>query len=503
MFRLLAFAASVSFVIAANGDPTVLCTNLVSGPCSTASNIWPTGFNSVSQCVTFFTAAFANGSDTDTAINTIGCRQHYASLVNASDNSTWFNCKFAGFVSGVCGYALNNTCQAMGVACAGNGQYPYASVDACYADLINTTTAGQVLEAVWGSIQGVPSNLENSLECRMYHALAGNITAPVHCSHVPAASSQCTKNVSVDTAHACGTLNLACTGTGFAQYNAAAPQAMCQSTYAVFPLGPGVAATNNNDQSSRQYHTQAAYVYGKNNIHCAHAGPSGGGTLGGPSGPRTSWQLLTTQASCQVAPYLYLKTSVGAAFAAWNATDLLAIVPTDGNIGSFTSTPAPTANTDSCRIYHLTVATALNSHCTHGDLLGGGQCPLNAPWTPACLMVQTGCGTQNFATQAACETAYTPYFSLTASPYFNNTMTGDPNTAGIPTGDTANCRLYYAGVALASRMAGNMNNTAVCANTAITSNMACTGSAMTPTPAKSAATPLAFSAALSLLIFLW
>jgi len=452
--------------------------------------------------VTFFQTAYANGSDTDTNVNTIGCRQHYANLVNATDNSTWFNCKFAGFVSGVCGYALNNTCQAMGVVCAGINTYPYASNDACYTDL--TSNATQALDSVWGSIQGVPSNLENSLECRMYHALAGNIAAPVHCGHVNSASTQCTqKPVTVDTAHACGTLNLACTGTGYAQYNALAPQAMCVNSLAVFPVGPGVAKTNNNDQSSRQYHTNAAYVAGGNNIHCAHAGASGGGLLGGAGGPRVSWQLLTTQAACHVAPYLYLATSVGAAFAAWNATDLLAIVPTDGNIGTFTSTPAPTANTDSCRIYHLTVATAANSHCTHGDLLGGGQCPLNAPWTPACLMVQTACGTQNFATQGACETAYTPYFSLTATPYFNNTMTGDPNTAGTPTGDTANCRLYYAGVALASRNAGMMNNNATCANTAITSNMACTGSAMTPTPAKSDATPLALSALVSLLIFLW
>jgi len=490
----------VGFALGANGDATALCTNLLSGPCSTASNMWPAGFTNVSTCVAYYQGSFGNGSDTDTNQNTIGCRQHYANLVNASDNSTWYNCRFASFVSGVCGTAVNNTCTAMGFVCAGNTNYPYASTDACYTDL--TSNAAFALPAVWGSLQGVPGALENSLECRMYHALAGGITGgnSVHCGHVPSASSQCTTNVTVNPSHACGTVNLACTGAS-SQYNALAPQAMCVQSFSVFPVGPGVAPTNNNDQSSRQYHGQAAYINGGNNVHCAHAGPSGGGLLGGATGPRAAWQYMTTVPSCHAAPYAYLATSIATAFAAWNASDFLAIVPTDPNVGSYNATTAPVGNFDACRIYHLSVASVANSHCTHGDLLGGGQCPLNAPYTPACLAVQTACGTQLYPTQAACETAFTPYFSTTASPYFNNTMTGDPNVQPA-TGDTAQCRLYYAGTALAARNAGSMNNNATCANAAITGSV-CLTNGMTPTPMKSDATPLALSAGVSLLMMLW
>jgi len=197
---------------------------------------------------------------------------------------------------------------------------------------------------------------------------------------------------------------------------------------------------------------------------------------------------LTGVASCASSGQGYVQSSVSAAFSMWSDADLIAIVPnasaTNYNVGQ-------TGNTDLCRLYHLTVASEVPSHCSHGDLLGANQCgniTLNA-----CGLINQACGNSVYDS-AGCAADVAPLF---------------PNKTGSPTdtsgkGDTLSCRLYNAGVALAIKKGGMGNTTGPCAalKACFTSGAPTVAPTAAPTPLSKSSSSVVVVSSLGLVAFL-
>jgi hypothetical protein len=414
---------------AATGSVTALCQTLLGSVCGGTMFLSGT---TQAQCESLIGGAVTSlGDDTDTSGNTIGCRQHYSSMATATATH-W--CLAGGFTgAGLCGDVLQNSCNAIHSNCNGIASYPFASAAAC-------VTNNSAIAAVFGSLQGASGAGEESLECRVYHSLVGQSAggATPHCGHTSypgVAGAWCGGNVTTNVGHYCMLHSTVCnvtTPTPRVQYN---NWAQCTASFNVFPNGNVDPNNGLNDRGCRQYHTNAGMAVGL--VHCHHGGPSGGAVCGGVNSSRVSWQTLVGVPNCNTAAYSYVKTSIDAAFANWAAADLLAIVPMGSDLSTFST--GSSGDTDTCRLYHMTVASEVVSHCDHGSILGGGAC--GVPHTVACHVFQTACGTTAFASQATCEAALIGYF---------------PNKTGVPTttattNDDVACRMYQAGVALAKR----------------------------------------------------
>jgi hypothetical protein len=188
-----------------------------------------------------------------------------------------------------------------------------------------------------------------------------------------------------------------------------------------------------------------------------------------------------------------LAFSIASAFSAWNASDLNKIF-NNGDASVYST--GQTGNTDLCRLYHLTVATELPSHCTHGDF--GSKNDNTASLAAACAatgedfldnlckIVQTGCGTTAFNNSAACRTGLTALLAKPGMP---------PMNASLPDDDTLACRLANAGAALAAKKVGASTD-GFCNK--IKGIGGCKA-AVTPTAAKNSATAAAASGVVALL----
>jgi hypothetical protein len=490
--KLLALS-SVSFANAAAGSASALCTLLVANcPSQFQAGLQPTGTVGVTECTALFNA-FGWGAGTDDGKdsgNTYGCRQYYAGMANSTNQQ---NCKYAGITgSGKCGSVVTNACKGIVTACA--NQQPATKAPATEAACVDGTTADGLgaLAAHWGSKIGPAAASENSLECRVYHALVGwnggtpNAATDVHCNHTiqnAAVATVCDGAVSTDVEHHCNTIQTACTG-GFAQYN---DKAQCTASFTAFPDGTAQASNAANDRGCRQYHAQAA-ASGVGNEHCFHGGPSGLRVCGGGNGTRDSWRILTGVANCQIAANngTWVKASVDAAFNNWARADVDAVIPAS----TANYTVAAAGDTEFCRLYHLTVASVDASHCEHGSIPSSTCFDGATPGVGAvCRMILAGCGTSGansaYADAASCATAMTP---VLARP-------GDGTTLTPAAADTFACRAFHAGAAITTKKAGG-SVAASCANARAAAGPGCGGAA-----AKSDATTLGFSVAVALPLF--
>jgi hypothetical protein len=253
--------------------------------------------------------------------------------------------------------------------------------------------------------------------------------------------------------------------------------ATCTAVFNTFPDGPVSNASAANDRGCRQYHGQAAVAI--DDTHCPHSGPSGGGVCGGATSSRSSWAILSGISAC-TANFSYLNVSVKAAFGAWNASDLLAIVPLGTGIGSFSTTSNTGSDDDLCRIYHLTVATQdPNTHCDHGNVV---SLPCGNAVQTACRMIQAACTT--YTDVSTCVTAVGGFVGNPV----NMTLLGKSGLAATNNNDLA-CRLYQAGLALIQKNAGQTAMvTTICKGVPIVGSTQCTGMMPTKAPTSSAST---------------
>jgi hypothetical protein len=382
-------------------------------------------------CEGYFNAinAITQGTDGDTTGNTIACRQTWSAMATAT--STHY-CIFGGLSGGGrCGNVLTNVANAVDQNCNGVAGYPFANAGA----FVTNNTA---IQAVYGSLQGIAAASEESLECRLYHSFVG-VSVAVHCSHVSfpgVAGAWCGGTVSTDAGHYCTNALATCTGTGRAQYN---NMTQCLNSISTFPDGSAVATNAANDKGCRQYHIQAAGAL-TDQVHCHHGGPSGGGVCGDTNSSRLAWKNLAKVTNCLGTTFGFISASIDQAFAAWSTADLLAVVPMGTDLSTFTV--ASSGDTDTCRLYHLTVASQDPTHCTHGSILGGGACGTISG--ASCRMFQTACGTVAFASVSACQTAVDALIAANKTGPF-------PPAMGATTTDDLNCRVFQAGAALATR----------------------------------------------------
>jgi hypothetical protein len=127
------------------------------------------------------------GSESDTAVNTIGCRLHYA---NASQ------CDIAGSSGGgVCGEWCDAYCAMTQASCTGNSQL-YSSADDCHQ------ACTQQIETLPPSADGKPGGTGgmanagegNTVQCRIFQVsqAAGDAThAPESCAAASLSSRVC------------------------------------------------------------------------------------------------------------------------------------------------------------------------------------------------------------------------------------------------------------------------------------------------------------------------
>jgi len=297
-------------------------------------------------------------------------------------------------------------------------------------------------------VQGSDSASQDSLECRLYHAIASLSTGQaVHCTHYNATSPYCNGKVTTDRAHYCEVLEYNC-GNGTSANAQFANKQQCNSTAAGYPNTNTVAddARDNgaNNLGCREYHAQASRGAGAS-VHCEHAGPSGAGVCGKRY---QAWGSILAAAPCNDPSVNMFITAVG------NVTVNNAVptgVSTANPYVPYSTTFDVDKNTQICRIYHLGVASTDTSHCSHGSIGGANLCGMLVP--NLCDFIQGTCGfgatAYQFTDRATCISGLTN--SAT-----NNITVGLPNDA---TGNTLACRFYHAGVAASFLPTGSQGAT--------------------------------------------
>ena len=289
----------------------------------------------------------------DTEGNTVGCRQYHAGAAAEGDEEAIAHCAHAGPSGGdVCGTWCDNYCHLALENCAVGDEALFGDADSCSAACEGYPTDGEP-----GATEG------DSVQCKIYHlGVAGSDpdggSAALHCPHGSVDGAGVCAPPPPTCADYCATVTAACTGE-LAQY---ADEASCVTyceTWATLPAGE-VADVSGNTIGCRMYHAGVAAT-AEPEVHCPHAGPSGGDVCG-------TWcenYCALALGNCDGDEALFSGDEECAA-----ACDAL---EADG-------LPEDVAGDSvQCRIYHLGVAgsdgeTSAAIHCAHGDLDGGGVC---------------------------------------------------------------------------------------------------------------------------------
>ena len=209
--------------------------------------------------------------------------------------------------------------------------------------------------------------------CREYHlGVAQSADPDVHCPHAgPDGGGVC-----IGSETFCAQYQSTCVSTGLS-----AAFGDCATEYNVMAIGTD-GDTSGDTLACRKYHLGVAQSADPN-VHCPHAGPSGGGVCVGP-------ETFCAQ---------YQSTCVGAGLSS-AYTDCAA----DYNAMTAGTDGDTSGDTVACREYHLGVAmtTDPSVHCPHAGLSGGGVC------VPAfCSTYQTTCvDAGHSSSYTDCEAAY-------------------------------------------------------------------------------------------------
>ena len=366
-------------------------------------------------------AGWPAGTQSDTEGNTIGCRLYHAGV--AAEGQPALHCPHAGPTGGgVCGAWCDVYCELAEAVCTGD--------DALFWDGVGCSAgcAEYPADAAVGATAG------DSVQCRLYHlGLAG--TGPegspaTHCPHAALDGGGVCADEPPPTPSCewyCQSIDLACTGE-YAQYTSEeACLDYCQD-YAALPLGE-VGATAGNTVGCRTYHAEVALEAPE--VHCVHAGPSGGDVCG-------TW--------CDNYCYLALTNCAGDQALFDDADECAAAceaLPADGQPG------ATAGDSVQCRVYHLGAAGNPDAggpelHCPHGALdTGDGPCsdivpPLEPSCAEYCALVQETCTGEQAQYGSADE----------CLAYCDDWAALPLGAAGATSGNSVGCRTYHAGVAV-------------------------------------------------------
>ncbi len=224
------------------------CTNAMTN-CVDANALYPGMDECLAAC-----AALPEGNPTDTEGNTVWCRAYHAGDPAAQDAAT--HCPHASATGGgTCGSYCEAYCSQMTTHCGGE-----VAVFPSEADCMAACAAfpdDQPFSAVDG----------NSVQCRTYHASFPAANDPVtHCGHA-----------SPNGDGTCGSLcaaycDQALTNCPELYVN----EDECMSTCEGFPTDGAADAQEGDSVQCRIYHASFPAAADPN-LHCAHAGPDGGG----------------------------------------------------------------------------------------------------------------------------------------------------------------------------------------------------------------------------------
>lgn len=248
----------------------------------------------------------------------------------------------------------------------------------------------------------------NSIGCRATHAALAATDPATHCAHAGASGG-----------NTCGTwCENYCAYTGESCSTLYADDAACMTACAAFDdTGPVNARTGDSVQCRITLGALAA----ADDTACAHAAEDGGAVCRDPYS--CAEYCGTVTATCTGANAHYADVDTCMAYcetaAAWDA----------GFAGELDT------NTISCRTLHAGLAAAdADAHCPHASPAGGGVC---GTWCDVyCDITANNCtgGNELFATAEECATACALY--------------ADTGAPGDTSGDTVQCRIYHAGLAL-------------------------------------------------------
>ena len=222
----------------------------------------------------------------------------------------------------------------------------------------------------------------------------------------------------------CTAISASCTADNAQYGDEQACNAYCEGAGAI-PVG-AVDDTAVNSVGCRTYHADVASQAGNAELHCPHAGPSGGDACG-----------TYCENYCHLA---MTNCTGGAALYDDNAACMTACadISTDGHFSD------KGHDNIQCRIYHLGVAGSDIeggsdvTHCPHGAVDGGGVCVAQAPTCgDYCAGVTAACTGDNvqYGSEADCVAYCETWGQL------------DPGTADDTAGNTIGCRTYHASVA--------------------------------------------------------
>jgi hypothetical protein len=423
------------------------------------------------------TGGTAAGALVDTSGNTLGCRIYHA---GAAKDAPAVHCAHAGPLGGdVCGSYCVNYCDLMGAACPKE----YADNAACQA------ACGAFAAGTPGDKSG------DTMQCRLYHASAAVGDAATHCPHAKQNPDAVCVAPAPSCAGYCDTVTANCKDANAQYPDPATCPTACEGLLAVKGWASGALAdTSGNTLGCRTYHAGAAKDAPA--VHCAHAGPFGGDVCGsycdnycdlmGAACPTEYADNAACQTACKAfaagtpgdktgdtmqCRLYHASVAVGDAAThcphAKQSPDAVCVAPApscadycdtvtanctlannqwpadpptcptacEGLLakkGWASGTLADTSgNTLGCRIYHAGAAKdAPAVHCTHAGPFGGDVC--GSYCDNYCDLMGAACPAE-YADNAACQTACGAFAA---------------GTPGDTTGDTMQCRLYHASVAV-------------------------------------------------------
>ncbi len=358
----------------------------------------------------------------DTDVNTVGCRLYHAGV--AATEEPEVHCWHAGPTGGdFCGTWCDNYCHLSELICTGPEAETHPTAEQCQEACLDFRSDGEINDT--GG---------NSVQCRLYHlSVAGTnppSSAELHCPHAGIdGDGTCVDEPKPDPncEDYCQLIQVACTGDNAQYADEAACIAYCKVA-GQLPIGTAD-DIKGNTLGCRQYHAGVA-VQQQPEIHCDHAGPSGGDVCG-------SWcdnYCHLSGVNCSGDDAIFADDAECAAACGDYAADGLT-----GNVDG---------DTVQCRIYHLGVAGSDKDngtpaiHCPHGGVDGGEVCvDEEPPPDPTC---EAYCA----AVTANCTDGNAQYGSETQCNNYCETWGKLPLGEGTDTsGNTVGCRIYHAGVA--------------------------------------------------------
>jgi len=224
------------------------------------------GFQNMPNCMTLCSDYIVGDVLVDQGNNTLACRLYHAQF--ALETSNLVHCTHQSpNGGGVCGQPCDAYCNQVTKICPALNASQYLTLSACSQYCLNDMNNRQ---GNWNDTSG------DTIGCRIYHSDNAQIlNAAAHCAHAgPSGDNVCGSWCTVY----CDLVQQNCIGSN-TQYSS---PSVCMSTCATMNTNGNPGDVSGNTVQCRIYHAGVAGnpVQTNAQLHCPHAGPTGGGVCG-------------------------------------------------------------------------------------------------------------------------------------------------------------------------------------------------------------------------------